>query len=440
MMRFFYLMLKITLQYTSRIFYPRQKMIGSPKEFYGRTIYVSNHAASFMDPMMVAGMRRPIVFFMTRSDVFTPISKPILWAAHMFPIYRQHDGEDTKGKNEEVFKKCTRVLSFGRNLLIFGEGFTDDVFIRRLKPVKKGAVRIGFSTLDEIGWKKKIYIAAVGCNYSDPNEMRSDLLISTSEKICLNDFKEAYDQNPNRVITELTRRIEVMMQEQITHVADKAMAPFHENIMKLTRKGMNARNSDTSIPLEKRWRYSQKLANWMNGQNMEENEQLMSLKKDLEGYFSLLRKFRIEEKYLYEYETRKGSRARELLFMCTMWPFALLGLIHCGIPYILVKRFVEKSFRRKVFWGSVKLLLGKISMGLLNIPFIFLFYHYVYPSYWLGFAYYLSIGLFGLAAYMWFRNFKSFKIKGAMKKMDPSKLWKRRADLLERIHELIPVA
>ncbi|MBC9811328.1 1-acyl-sn-glycerol-3-phosphate acyltransferase [Crocinitomicaceae bacterium CZZ-1] len=440
MMRFFYFMLKITLPYTTRMYYPRQKIINEPKERFGRTIYVSNHTASFMDPLVVAGLRRPIVFFMTRSDVFTPVTKPILWAAHMLPIYREHDGEDTKGKNAEVFRKCAKVLSFGRNLLIFGEGFTDDVFIRRLKPVKKGAVRIGFSALEELKWQKKIYIAAVGCNYSEPNEMRSDLLIATSDKICLNDYKQEYEENPNKVITELTRRIEVLMREQITHVDNKEMAPFHENVMKITRKGMNARCSDTSIPLEKRWKYSQQLANWFNEHVTPENEELMALKKDLESYFSLLRKFRLDEKYVYEYQTKNGSRTKELLFMLTMWPFAILGLIHCGIPYMLCKRFVEKTFRRKVFWGSVKLLTGKISMGLLNIPFIFLFYKFVYPSYWLAFAYYLSIGLFGLAAYMWFRNFKAFKIKGAMKKMDIGKFWKKRTELAEKIKQLIPVA
>lgn len=440
MMRFFYLMLKITLQYTTRIYYPRQKLINSPKELFGRTIYVSNHAASFMDPLIVAGRRMPIVFFMTRSDVFTPVTKPILWAAHMLPIYREHDGEDTKGKNAEVFKKCAKVLSFGRNLLVFGEGFTDDVFIRRLKPVKKGAVRIGFSTLEELNWKKKIYIAAVGCNYSDPNEMRSDVLIATSDKICLNDYREEYRENPNKVITELTKRVELLMREQITHVEDKEMTPFHENVMKITRKGMNARCSDTSIPLEKRWRYSQNLAYWFNDNVTSENEELMSLKKELESYFSLLKKFRLDEKYVYEYQTKNGSRLKELLFMLMLFPFAILGLIHCGIPYYFTKRFVEKTFRRKVFWSSVKLLVGKISMGLLNIPFIFLFYKFVYPSYWLGFAYYLCIGLFGLAAYMWFRNFKSFKIKGTMKKMDVNKFWSRRTELEQKIKELIPVA
>lgn len=440
MMRFFYFMLKITLPYTTRIYYPRQKIVNGPKERFGRTIYVSNHAASFMDPLVVAALRRPIVFFMTRSDVFTPVTKPILWAAHMLPIYREHDGEDTKGKNTEVFKKCAKVLSFGRNLLIFGEGFTDDVFIRRLKPVKKGAVRIGFAALQELDWKKKIYIAAVGCNYSDPNEMRSDLLIATSDKICLNDYKKEYEQNPNKVITELTKRVEALMREQITHVDNKEMAPFHENVMKITRKGMNARCSDTSVPLEKRWRYSQRLAHWFNENVTSDNEELMSLKKELETYFSLLRKFRLEERYLYEFHEKKGSRMKELLFLVTMWPFAILGLIHCGPWYFITKRFVEKTFKRRVFWGSVKLLMGKILMGLINIPVIFLFYKFVYPSYWLAFAYYLCIGLFGLAAYMWFRNLKSFKIKGAMKKVDIAKFWAKRTELAEKIKQLIPVA
>ncbi len=440
MMRFFYFMLKITLPYTTRIYYPRQKIVNGPKERFGRTIYVSNHAASFMDPLVVASLRRPIVFFMTRSDVFTPVTKPILWAAHMLPIYREHDGEDTKGKNTEVFKKCAKVLSFGRNLLIFGEGFTDDVFIRRLKPVKKGAIRIGFAALQELDWKKKIYIAAVGCNYSDPNEMRSDVLIATSDKICLNDYKKEYEENPNKVITELTKRVEALMREQITHVDNKEMAPFHENVMKITRKGMNATCSDTSIPLEKRWRYSQQLANWFNENVTPESEELMSLKKELETYFSLLRKFRLEERYLYEFHEKKGSRMKELLFLITMWPFAILGLIHCGPWYFIIKRFVEKTFKRRVFWGSVKLLMAKILMGLINIPVIFLFYKFVYPSYWLAFAYYVCIGLFGLAAYMWFRNLKSFKIKGAMKKVDIAKFWAKRAELAEKIKQLIPVA
>jgi hypothetical protein len=440
-MRFFYFILFITLQYSLRIFYPRIKIINSPKKFFGRTIYVSNHAASFMDPLVIGGLRMPILFFMTRSDVFTRFTRPFLWAAHMIPIYRQHDGVDTKNANEKVFEKCNKVLSFGRNLLVFGEGFTDDVFIRRLKPVKKGAVRIGFGALDSMQWKKKVYIAAIGCNYSDPNEMRSDLLIATSNRICLNDYRESYQNNPVKTITEVTKLLEKLMRDQITHVENKDWCEFHENVMKLTRKGMNARHRDTKIPLVTRWHYSQKLANWLNTQTENQLEQLSELKHEMNRYFSLLKKLRIHDNYVHESGTSKQlKRGKELLLLVVLAPVAVLGLIHCGIPYFLIKRFVEKSFKRPVFWGSVKLLLGMILIGLLNIPVIFLFHDLIYASYWLGFLYYASIGLYGLSAYMWFRNLERFREKGLIRKLDLANVLNKRALLMEEIHRKIPVA
>lgn len=436
-MRYLYLILKITLPYSLRVFYPRLKIVNNPRQMLGRTIYVSNHANSFMDPLAVAALRRPIVFFMTRSDIFNTFTQPFLWGCQMFPIYREHDGEDTRRKNEEVFQKCARVLKNGRNLLVFGEGFTDDVFIRRLKPVKKGAVKIGFQTLETLNWSKKIYIAAVGCNYSMPSQMRTDLLIATSDRICLNDFREEYEENPNRVITQLTRRIEQLMQDQITHVENKDWAPFHEHIMMLTRKGMNADNFDRSLSLVERWKYSKKLAVWLNAQDEQALENLKPLKEEADGYFKLLKRFRLEEQFLY-WKEFDGSRLKEELFMIFMLPFALIGALHCAIPYLIVKKFVQKSFRRRVFWGSVKLIGGKILIALFNIPTLFLFYYLIYPSWWLSVAYFFTIGLTGLAAYMWMKNLRNYKIKGAIKKMDTSKFSKKRAELLEKIHAAIP--
>ncbi|XOV66918.1 MAG: 1-acyl-sn-glycerol-3-phosphate acyltransferase [Fluviicola sp.] len=438
-MRILYLILWITLRYSLRIFYPRLKVIGSPFSIFRRTIYVGNHPASFMDPISVAAMRFPSVFFMTRADIFTPALKPILWACQMLPIHRQHDGGDTRQKNTKSFDQAARVLKYNRSLLIFGEGFTDDVFIRRLKPVKKGAAKIGFEALEKLNWKKKIYMAAVGSNYSQPNKMRSDLLISTSEEFLLNDYREMYEENPNKAITTVTRRIEKMMQAQITHVQDKTQAEFHEQMMMLTRRGMNAESFDKSIPLERRWRYSQRLANWLNEQDVEGDEKLTKLKEDIAAYFQLLKRMRIKDKYVYWKQTHpKGERTKEVLMMIILFPFALLGLIHCGPWYLLIKRFVEKSFRRKVFWGSVKLVASKILMGLINLPVIWLFYYFVYPSWWLAIAYYLSIGLFGLAAYMWFRYLKYFKTKGAINKTKMDAFIKKRQDLVERLNQVLP--
>ena len=184
-MRFLYFVMYYILNYTLRLYFRNIKVHNKPSKF-GKTIYVSNHAASFMDPLVIAAFNRSVVYFLTRSDVFTPFTKPIFWIAHMLPIYRQRDGVNTKEKNNEVFKKCTETLLRNRNLLIFGEGVTDDQFVRRLKPLKKGALRIGFTTLEACDWKENVYIAAIGCNYSNPSRFRSYLLIKNSKPILLN--------------------------------------------------------------------------------------------------------------------------------------------------------------------------------------------------------------------------------------------------------------
>ena len=209
----------------------------------------------------------------------------------------------------------------------------------------------------------------------------------------------------------------------------------------LTRKGMNALHSDHSIPLEKRWRYSQKLALWLNEKTSEELDNLIPLKEKVAHYFSDLKKNKIDENHVHEMaETGKISRTNKLIQLVLLFPFMLLGMLHCAIPYFLVKRFVEKSFKRRVFWSSVKLLMGMIAIGILNIPVIFAIHAYVYPSYLIAIAYYLLIGLFGLAAYMWFRHVKRFQQKGIANQKDLTNWIERRAALIKEIQSEIPVA
>lgn len=400
---------------------------------------MSNHHASFMDPITIASLNRPIVFFLTRSDVFTPVTKPILWAFQMLPIYRSRDKVNTQEKNEAVFRKCAKILSFGRNLLIFGEGVTHDVFTRRLKPIKKGAVRIGFTALESVNWEKKIYLAAVGINYSDPNKMRSDYLISYSDRICLNDYREAYESNPTQVINDLTKKVEDLMKEQITHVDDPELTQFHEQIMGLTRKGMNPSSFSKRIPLYKRWRYSQKLAEWLNELELNQSEKIQKLKVDIADYYEKVELASISDDSVY-WKSSNGSLTKEFLHMILLFLFMILGIIHCGIPYLLTKRFVEKKFKRPVFWGSVKMVVGMLIMGIMNLPVIFLFHWLIYPNWWVAISYFLIIGFFGIAAYDWFLNYNSFKAKKKTKHVENiGALVQERNQLVKEIESTIPV-
>ena len=124
-MRPLYFIFWLGLGFAFRLFFKRVVQVRPSKTRFGRTIFVSNHPSAFLDPLVIARLRKPVIYFMTRSDVFNKFTKPLFWLAHMLPIYRQHDGVDTKDENKKTFDKCTNVLKYGRNLLIFGEGFTD---------------------------------------------------------------------------------------------------------------------------------------------------------------------------------------------------------------------------------------------------------------------------------------------------------------------------
>lgn len=445
-MRLLYFILYSYLPYSLRIYYPRIKRINSPRKYLSRTIYVSNHAASFMDPVLLGGLQRPIVFFMTRSDIFTPLMKPILWMAHMLPIYRQHDGVDTKEKNAETFDKCTSVLKSGRNLLIFGEGFTDDVFIRRLKPLKKGALRIGFGTLEAMNWSKDIYVATIGVNYGDPNRIGSDLVVSNGPSICLNDYKEAYLANPNRVINELNHRIEKDLQNQLTHVENLKWVFFHEHVSRLLKEYMHPIDRDTSVPLLKRWQNSRELALWMNGKDLDNDADLVKLKADLEVYFKLLKKLKVEEKELEEAADNKVNKAGKMMKLILLAPISLLGLLHNYIPYTFVKRFVEKSFRRRVFWSSVKMNMGGAVITVFNIPIIFALHYWVFKplmgqhsgyAWIISLTYFLLIPLLGVVAYNSARTLRNLKVHERIRTSNMDAIFAKRKELIERTRSLI---
>ena len=440
-MRLVYLILKFVLKFGLWVFYPRLRIVNRPKNRFTRTIYASNHAASFMDPLVIASNQSPIVFFMTRSDVFTPLMKPILWAAHMLPIYRMQDGVDTKEKNEEVFAKCNRILNFGRSLLIFSEGFTDDVFVRRLKPIKKGAVRMGFGALEHMNWKKKVYIQALGVNYSDPNVLGSEVIISNGNPICLNEYRSEYEHNPSKVIGDLTKRVETEMQDQITDVRDLEWTSFHEHVMRLTKKGMSAVDSDKRIPLLERWEYSRTLAKWMNEQDLNEKVDLVELKASLENYFTRLDKRNLKEVDLTDLERDAFHPIKDILFFILSFPLFALGVLHHYLPYIWVKSFVEKSFKRPVFWGSVKMLLGLLVIGIYNIILIAAINIFVYPAFWFWFMYFfIAPTLSGVVAYHYVRRLKRYTRLQELRNEDLSSFYEERQRCQAAIRQLIPVA
>lgn len=428
-MRFLYFVMYYILNYTLRLYFRNIKVHNKPSKF-GKTIYVSNHAASFMDPLVIAAFNRSVVYFLTRSDVFTPFTKPIFWIAHMLPIYRQRDGVNTKEKNNEVFKKCTETLLRNRNLLIFGEGVTDDQFVRRLKPLKKGALRIGFTTLEACDWKENVYIAAIGCNYSNPSRFRSDLLIKNSKPILLNDFKEEYLENPSKVISKLTLKIQRVLQSELTHVDAIEDTSYHERIMMVQRKGMCDTFSNRPN-LKERWSYSSSLATKINEGSIQLTD---DIKDEIDSYFNNLKDMGVSDDLVFDSKSN-SFKTSQFLFQLMTLPIAVLGFIHCSLFYFSIKEFVEKKFRRDVFWGSTKLIMMIFIAGPINL--LVLVFLPAFIGWPLSVLYFLAVPFFGFiflnALVFWKRVYRIQKLRG----QNLTKIFEARTQLKQNLDNFV---
>ena len=249
-MRPLYFILRVLLPYVMVIFYKKTKSINAQKKFNAQTIFVCNHPSAFIDPLVAGNCQLPVLYFVTRGDIFKSWLKPVTWAAHMVPIFRAaEDGADSHKKNVDTFKYLRKVLLRKKSLVLFGEGYTDNVFIRSLKPIKKGPARTGLDTMNECDWSPDIKVQTISLNYSHPKHFRSDVVIAFGDCISLKDYKEDFEKSRGHAITKLTKAIEKSMQNELIYVKEKELAPFVENILILSRKGMNHYHHTEKTPL-----------------------------------------------------------------------------------------------------------------------------------------------------------------------------------------------
>jgi hypothetical protein len=89
---------------------------------------------------------------------------------------------------------------------------------------------------------------------------------------------------------------------------------------------------------------SRNFAHWINSLDLENQMELISLKKELETYFGLLKKMKLEEFYMKELsEKQKLKTTNDFLYLLLIFPFIPLGLIHFYLPYIFVKTIYRKN-------------------------------------------------------------------------------------------------
>jgi hypothetical protein len=207
--------------------------------------------------------------------------------------------------------------------------------------------------------------------------------------------------------------------------------------MILSRKGMNVHHHDKKISLEDRFQYSKNLANWINSTD---DDELEEIQKITNNYFKECEKHKIDEADIFEYSKHGHLRNWKLwAYNVILAPFALLGLIHGWISWFIIKPKVEKLFKRKVFWSSVKIVLSHFITGLYNLLLIIPLYLFVYPSVLLWLLYLLLFsGPSFIIFWNWQNNLKILKRRRKMDEKDLKHLFQLRAKTIEKLNHRVP--
>jgi len=332
--RFAYVLMWITF----RIFFRRIDVVGLEKLPKGKpVILIANHPASFLDAMVLAVFLRRSLHFYVRGDIFShPIAYHILTVLHMIPIYSKEHGDGILEKNKRTFDRGRKLLSKGKILLVFPEGFSR--LSKELVPLKKGAARVALQTAFGDGQKTDLHIQAIAINYSWHGRGAS-LFIRVGENMNIQHHQEKYLINPAQAINVLTNEMQEMFQRNVIHIRDGNRTEHAEEIIRMHYRQPTF--SSVSF-FDDACTICQQVTE-LDEKQYHEHLGLM------DKYQKILARWRTNDRRI----AFSHPSIKNLILLFILLPFFMVGLIIWFIPGTTAKWIADKTVTRIDFYTSV---------------------------------------------------------------------------------------
>ena len=192
-------------------------------------IYAPNHQNALMDAMAILAIIKTQPVFLARADIFKKKTiEKLLTFFKILPIYRIRDGKESLGNNDAIFQKTIDVLKNKNGLVILPEGV--HAGFRKLKPLKKGILRIAFEAEEANDFKLNIKIIPVGLDWSNYINFRSKLFVYFGEPICISDYYDEYKKNPPRARNLLQKKLSEELKKYMIHIENEEYYDMFDNI------------------------------------------------------------------------------------------------------------------------------------------------------------------------------------------------------------------
>lgn len=426
---FFYEALRWYISKAFNIYYKVSVTDNSGIKKGDAVLFLPNHQNALIDPLAVLFTRKRQTAFLARSDMFRNkyIAK-ILYSFKILPVFRVRDGFSNLHKNKAIFDKTMTIIANGNGLIVFPEA--NHRGVRKLRALKKGAVRIAFQT--ELNYDNiDVKIVPVGIEYEHYYWFRSKLHVNYGAPIKVSEYIKEYSESTPIGINKINNAVKEGIAPLIINI------PFegeeYEAIYFLTE--INNNNEKKEIPFADEVEAKKDLIKKIIAYKDEDSEKYEEWLTKIIDYKLLLSEIKTDD-YSVKFKIDNKSHIYSYIYVAMLFPLYIMGVIFNYVPY-KAPYIITSKIKDTQFHATMYLVLSSI----ISFPIFYGIYFYTLSlytssSYWVFIALAI-IGVLGIFSHGYWKMLVSLKRSFRLRKHEAKDIYKKRNDistLLQQLH------
>lgn len=392
-----YTILKFLIKCAAEFFYSKHKIIHFDRlETNQPLIICANHASAHLDGILIMIYSKRKYYVLVRADIFNkPWLAKLLAKIHLIPIYRMRDGIKNLDKNSETFTQCINILKNNGAVIIFPEA--NCIMERKLRPIHKGAAKIGFMAEEESNFKLGVQICTIGICQERLSKPGGRLFLEASKPFNISDYKDQYKENNNKAFTAVMQKVEYDLRSVVPVIDERKDEKLFEELL----FELNIRDDYN------KWKTLAKSIN-------KADEELKSvLKTAIHDFKKHLKKRNLDINTINKLsQLNRLKRWSNLLLyiidIVAMFPFFIIGLAFNLLPFALPFIISNAIFRKdKEYVNGTHIVLGVLLFIITYIIYAFMLYVLMQNIFSVIISILIVI-LCGIMAYHYRRRFSDF--------------------------------
>ena len=346
----------------------------------GPVILAANHPSSILDSVLLATELPRPVNYLAKSELFrSPLLARIYTWLGAIPIQRGQ-GEASK---RVAFQKVFQRLEEGKCVGIFPEGRNSPHL--QLANLRSGTAQMALEVEAQNNYQLGLVVVPVGINFQNRELFMSSVLLRFGEAVRVTDFADLHQRDPQEAILQLTRQLEQRLRQEANHIENLQLSQLIEDLGGVYQQAIQSKQTESPAEPATRNRW-QAFRSWLLGWFRPRQVALDDLQELFEGRSqlnqALTRASLLEPELVDDLNQRvtrykdhlrqlnlrddldqsfaqplkeRFMRLRMTLYALGMAPFALYGLIHNLLPWLVArflgKRFHDEALRTFAYFG-----------------------------------------------------------------------------------------